>query len=131
MTAPRKPTVRNAHDYISINFGHGRVFTLNYSGAKGTNLSDEVFSRLDDFIQAEVKKPGGDYGKAVESLIEQIDRLWAEWNEVPLSFAIGEPVIGPGGKKGKVVGKARTNYKVQFEGEPYVTRISPTLLRKA
>lgn len=131
MTALKKPTVRNAHDYISINFGQGRVFTLNRNGAKGTNLPGAVFTRLDNFVQAEVKKPGGDYGKAVEALVAQIDRVWAAWNEPVPTFAVGDSVVDFVGKKGTVVVRLRINYKVQFEGDPYVTRVSPTLLRKA
>jgi hypothetical protein len=119
------------HDYISVNFGQGQVFTVSFRGSKGTNLPGEVFARLDDFVQAEVKKPGGNYGKAIDALVENIDRIWVDWQKPMPTFAAGDRVIGPNGKKGTVVGKARTNIKVQFEGDRFVTSISPTLIRKA
>ncbi len=128
--ATKKPTVRSAHDYISVNFGQGRVFTVNRGGSKGTNLSLEELKPLDDFVQHEVHKPEGNYGKAIQSLVKQIDAVWPEWNKPMPTFTQGDTVIEPTGKRGNVVGKARTNLKVQFEGDKYVTLISPAILKK-
>ena len=127
----KKPTVRSTHDYISVNFGQGQVFTVSYRGAKGTNIPSDVFTRLDDFVQAEVKKPEGNYGKAIEALVEQIDALWADWQKPMPTFVAGDRVIGPNGVQGVVKKKARTNYEVQFDSDRFVTSISPTLIRKA
>ena len=125
MTALKKPAVRNAHDYISINFGQGRVFTLNRNGAKGTNLPGAVFTRLDNFVQAEVKKPGGDYGKAVEALVAQIDRVWAAWNEPVPTFAVGDSVVDFVGKKGTVVGKVRLTTRCSSRATPTLPVLAP------
>jgi hypothetical protein len=130
MTMSKKPTIRSMHDYISVNFGQGQVFTVNRNGAKGTNVSGDVFTALDNFVQQEVKKPGGDYGKAIDALVANIDAIWADWSRPMPTFQTGDLVIGPRGKKGKVVGKARTNIKVQFEGDRFVTSISPCLLKR-
>ena len=126
----KKPTVKSMHDYISVNFGQGQVFTVSFRGSKGTNLPSDVFTRLDNFVQAEVKKPEGNYGKAIEALVEQIDTLWADWQKPMPPFVAGDRVIGPTGVQGTVKKKARTNYEVQFDGDRFVTSISPTLIKK-
>jgi hypothetical protein len=119
------------HDYISVDFGQGQVFTVSFRGSKGTNLSSEVFTRLDDFVQAELKKPEGNYGKAIKALVENIDCIWTDWNKPMPTFAAGDRVIGPNGVQGIVKKRARTNYEVQFDGDRFVISISPTLIRKA
>ena len=124
-----KPTIRNMHDYISVNFGQGQVFTISWNGSKGHQHPREVFTRLDDFVQRQVKI-GFNRGERIQTLVEQIDHLWPDWNKPMATFAPGDRVVGPTGVQ-DTVRKWRTNYHVQFDGYGFITSISPTLIRKA
>lgn len=126
----KKPTLRVNHDYISINFGNGRVFTCNRNGEKATNLPIEVFDTLCKYI----KEAPGPYGKRFEMLLREIDYVWPEWNEKPPEFVAGDRLLVGTGKKPKLatyIEKRKTNIAVRIDGEPGVVLCSPHLVKKA
>ena len=124
----KKPSLRIAYDYISLNFGQGRVFTCNRSGEKGTNLSDEVF----DLLCAYVKEGPGNYGQRLAMLQREIDFIWPDWNKPPAAFAPGDNLLVGLGSKTKpavYVEKRKSNIAIKMDGRVVVC--SPHLCRLA
>lgn len=128
----QQPTLKTHHDYLSVNFGGGRVFTLGRSGEKGTNISDLVFNRLCWFVREHcaVKGEGRNYRTAFEDLIAQIDTVWPGWAQVP-DFKVGDQVIcsACGNRRGQVVKKNRATCDVQFDGDRQPLRVGFSLLQ--
>lgn len=120
MATAKFPRLNIQHEYLSIDFGNGRRFTVSHSGKKTTGAVPDTAWK---WMLASLKDPktGANYGEQMQYICDHIAEGWPEWNVAPRAYKVGEAVVfdfGPrrGGKdKGTVEKVLRTSVTVRFE----------------
>lgn len=121
------------HDYVSIDFGHGRRLTTSWSGQKATgSIPKHVWGAWVGLMAR--KDDGRNFGERIRGFMAEIPTLWPEYADGPQqTFGVGARVglnfgASRGGvDHGTVVKKLKTNLEVRFEKNGLV-RVNPDLL---